>query len=264
MMISKHLTWLFVAVSAVLVGCEPTDKRAVVSEPLAYLDAPDTILTSQWERISEAAYKTLRKCTDSSNRSISEEIWDEAIQELKPIRVYIESYNVVIVLRESAGIEEGLYAHMVASSYIPSPDDFETLDYVYAHDPNGGICYGSIYRYRKKKENPIEIETLVSQIGTVALSQAGGETSRKYAQTIKTPGKNIHSKFWAEEIQRLIPVRVYNHRGNIAVVLRESSHLEEGVYIYILICSYFPRSGDDGFTFTNLGDSVFKYTRDLK
>lgn len=262
----KHLTRIFIVVSIVLVGCRPADKRAEVLDPLTYLDAPDTVPAPQWQRISEAARKTRQKHNFIKfGKVISEDKWEPAIRELRPIRVVTEpGGNVIIVLREFVDTEEGLYARLPRSSHYPLQREYEILDGVYTPEPAQGIRYDDIWRYLKKKENPTEISDLVSQIGTATLSRAGQETRSKYAKGSNTPVKNIRSEFWADEIQRLTPVGVYQHRGNIVVVLCESNDVEEGVYIYSWISSYFPRNGDDGFTFKHLEHSVFKYTRDLK
>ncbi len=60
----------------------------------------------------------------------------------------------------------------------------------------------------------------------------------------------IPSKYWAEPIKALRPVKVYLHRVNVVVVQRFQNNVEEGKYIYLSISSYLPHSGDDGFEFT--------------
>jgi len=75
------------------------------------------------------------------------------------------------------------------------------------------------------------------------------------------PSDEIAKKYWTDEIKRLKPIRVYRHRGNIVVVQRASANREEGLYISIMISSYAPQSGDDGFTFTDIGNSVYDFKR---
>jgi hypothetical protein len=61
---------------------------------------------------------------------------------------------------------------------------------------------------------------------------------------------DIPSKYWAEQIKALNPIKVCTHRVNIAIVLRVHDNVEEGKYVCILISSYLPQNGDDGFEFT--------------
>ena len=75
------------------------------------------------------------------------------------------------------------------------------------------------------------------------------------------PSDEIAKKYWTDEIKRLKPIRVYRHRGNIVVVQKASANREEGLYISIMISSYAPQSGDDGFTFTEIGNSVYDFKR---
>ena len=78
------------------------------------------------------------------------------------------------------------------------------------------------------------------------------------------PSVEIAKKYWTDEIKRLKPIRVYRHRGNIVVVQRASANWEEGLYISIMISSYAPQSGDDGFTFTEIGNSVYDFKRAIE
>jgi hypothetical protein len=73
--------------------------------------------------------------------------------------------------------------------------------------------------------------------------------------------ESIPESSWPGEIQALHPVRVYLHRANVAVVQKASDGVEEGKYICLLISSYAPRSGDDGFTFMNQDGSVYDFKR---
>jgi hypothetical protein len=75
------------------------------------------------------------------------------------------------------------------------------------------------------------------------------------------PSDEITKKYWTDEIKRLKPIRVYRHRSNIVVVQRASANIQEGLYISIMISSYAPQSGDDGFTFTDIGNSVYDFKR---
>ena len=78
------------------------------------------------------------------------------------------------------------------------------------------------------------------------------------------PSDEIAKQYWTDEIKRLKPIRVYRHRSNIVVVQKASANREEGLYISIMISSYAPRSGDDGFTFTDIGNSVYDFKRAIE
>lgn len=102
---------------------------------------------------------------------------------------------------------------------------------------------------------------------------AGTATHAAYIRSLspgQTASQDIPTEFWAKEITVLHPIRVYTHRVNLVVVQRESDAVEEGTYICLLISSYLPTSGDDGFTFQpnprdgsvyDLHQGVFAYTR---
>ncbi len=83
-------------------------------------------------------------------------------------------------------------------------------------------------------------------------------------------GNEIPPGCWAERIKALHPLKVYTHRANIVVVQRMNDGVEEGKYIDILISSYLPQTGDDGFVFSpnptsgntyQLGSGVFDFKR---
>lgn len=78
------------------------------------------------------------------------------------------------------------------------------------------------------------------------------------------PSDEIAKQYWTNEIKRLKPIRVYMHRSNIVVVQRASANIQEGKYISIMISSYAPRSGDDGFTFIDIGNSVYDFKRAIE
>lgn len=116
-----------------------------------------------------------------------------------------------------------------------------------------------------EKMETIDIESLVDQIGTATLSRSAEEmVSHRLLIAAEMPSGNIDPELWTKEIQRFKPIRVYGHRMNIVVVLSESYEAEDGLYIYIPISSYFPRDGDDGFTFKHLGDGVHTYRREVQ
>jgi len=94
------------------------------------------------------------------------------------------------------------------------------------------------------------------------------EALRIHAQYIKAinsgqqeRSEEIPKKYWTDEIKKLNPIKVYLHGTNIVVVQKETANKQEGLYIILMISSYAPRSGDDGFTFTDLGNSVYEFER---
>jgi len=97
------------------------------------------------------------------------------------------------------------------------------------------------------------------------LAGAAHETYIRYIKAVNSgaqkPSDEISKQYWTDEIKRLNPIRVYRHRSNIVVVQRASADWEEGLYISIIVSSYAPRSGDDGFTFKEIGDSVYDFKR---
>jgi len=101
---------------------------------------------------------------------------------------------------------------------------------------------------------------LPARLGTAAL-----QTHARYIKAVnagmQARSDEISPEYWAEEIKTLRPIKVYQHRCNMVVVQNASPGREEGTYISTLISSYAPRSGEDGFTFTEVGTSVYDFTR---
>lgn len=74
--------------------------------------------------------------------------------------------------------------------------------------------------------------------------------------------------YWAPEIARLQPVKVYTHRVNLVVVQRVQDGVEHGLYVYLPTSrlhpkeSWIPRSGVDGFVFReSWRRDVFHFSR---
>lgn len=97
------------------------------------------------------------------------------------------------------------------------------------------------------------------------LATAAFQTHIRYIKAVNSgshkPSDEIYKQYWTDEIKRLNPIRIYRHRSNIVVVQKESANREEGLYITIMISSYAPQSGDDGFTFIEMGNSVYDFKR---
>jgi hypothetical protein len=112
----------------------------------------------------------------------------------------------------------------------------------------------------KKKQNGEDAGLLPDNLAVSAL-----QTHIQYIKAVNSgvqgSSDEIAKKYWTDEIKMLEPIRVYRHRGNIVVVQRASANWEEGLYISIMISSYAPQSGDDGFTFTDIGNSVYDFKR---
>jgi len=97
------------------------------------------------------------------------------------------------------------------------------------------------------------------------LSVAALQTHARYIKAVNSgrqePSDEISKQYWTDEIKRLKPIKVYRHGTNIVAVQKETENRQEGLYITLMISSYMPRSGDDGFTFTEIGNSVYKFER---
>ena len=97
------------------------------------------------------------------------------------------------------------------------------------------------------------------------LSIAALQTHAQYIKAVNSGqqerSEEIPKKYWTDEIKKLNPIKAYWHKNNIAVVQKETGNKEEGLYISIMISSYAPRNGDDGFTFTDIGNSVYRFER---
>ena len=100
------------------------------------------------------------------------------------------------------------------------------------------------------------------------LAVAALETHIRYIKAVNSgeqkPSDEISKQYWSDEIKRLKPIKVYRHRSNIVVVQKASANIQEGKYISIMISSYAPQSGDDGFTFTDIGNSVYDFKRAIE
>jgi len=97
------------------------------------------------------------------------------------------------------------------------------------------------------------------------LAIAGLQTYARYIKAVNA-GTQVRSdeigpEYWAEEIKKLRPIKVYQHRCNMVVVQNVSPGREEGKYICTMISSYAPQSGEDGFAFSEVGSSVYDFTR---
>lgn len=80
---------------------------------------------------------------------------------------------------------------------------------------------------------------------TVAASTACSSTVSESREATVVPDA------WPEEIRALDPVSVYSHNMNTVVVRSTVDGVEYGTYIYRAVSSYWPQSGDDGFTFVS-------------
>ena len=73
-------------------------------------------------------------------------------------------------------------------------------------------------------------------------------------------GAEIPRRYWGAAIRKLRPIRVYDDRANVAIVLSEDRKKEEGLYVTVPISTYAP-GNDSRFTrFTPLtqpGDRFF-------
>jgi len=100
------------------------------------------------------------------------------------------------------------------------------------------------------------------------LAASALQTHIQYIKAVNSgaekPSVEISKLYWTDEIKRLKPITVYRHRGNIVVVQRASANRQEGLYISIMVSSYAPQSGDDGFTFIDIGNNVYDFKRAIE
>ncbi|MFA5863704.1 MAG: M56 family metallopeptidase [Phycisphaerae bacterium] len=61
----------------------------------------------------------MRKGKNSGDNGIAPELWTEPVRELKPLYVYTHMANLVVVLKKTDQVEEGLYIALPISSSIP-------------------------------------------------------------------------------------------------------------------------------------------------
>jgi len=120
-------------------------------------------------------------------------------------------------------------------------------------------CLFIAFGCQKKPDNE------VSGIIPDNLALAALQTHSQYIKAVNSgqqePSDEISEKYWTNEIKRLNPIKVYMHRINIVVAQKATANIQEGLYIAIMISSYAPQSGDDGFTFTEIGNSVYEFER---
>ncbi len=112
----------------------------------------------------------------------------------------------------------------------------------------------------QKKPESGEVSHIPENLSISAL-----QTHAQYIKAVNS-GKQerteeIAKKYWTDEIKKLNPIKVYLHGTNIVAVQKETANKQEGLYIILMISSYAPRSGDDGFAFTDLGNSVYRFER---
>ena len=112
----------------------------------------------------------------------------------------------------------------------------------------------------KKKPGSEDAGIIPDNLTTAAL-----QTHIQYIKAVNSGAQEasdeISKQYWTDEIKRLNPIKVYRHGTNIVVVQKATANRQEGLYIILMISSYAPNSGDDGFTFTDLGNSVYKFER---
>jgi hypothetical protein len=245
---------------------------------------------------SKGAPIRLVSCSDASRDATSMGLFDNKVP---AVRILAPPFNTDVVM--SLGITSGTESEWPSSVKLPTDELPEYI--VNAEDgswvPEQEVHQAVSFKYRVRidielvidgkiidlsrirlpanipivdkrklpyeKMETIDIESLVEQIGTATLSRSAEEmVSHRLLIAAEITSGNIDPELWTKEIQRLKPIRMYGHRMNIVVVLSENYEAEGGVYICIPISSYFPRDGDDGFTFEHLGDGVYRYRRELQ
>lgn len=225
-------------------------------------------------------------CRRSGDRPLSYvpvRCWVGSIGELKPLRVYRHAYHLVVMLdaSEEEGWESGLFIESMISSYAP----IDGLDgFWYQHV--GGRGLRGFFRWVERgdlgsreqrggcgqeevdeeQEDEVSVsdrmpEEWVAEFGLDALTRDALLTMRCDDVRGDWPLAEIDSSCWSGSIAEMQPVRVYNHRGHLAVVLDRSESVESGLYFTSMIASYLTVDGEDGFEFEDMGDGILLFTR---
>lgn len=123
------------------------------------------------------------------------------------------------------------------------------------------LCFGCLFVVPGCRSKPNDKDTHFPG----GLAGAAWQTCVDYmksdqANRMAAP-REIPHRYWANEIKALKPIRVYTHRVNLVAVQKVSDGVEQGKYINVIISSYVPQTGDDGFTFTDRGQGVYDFTR---
>ena len=120
----------------------PKESGTRVTSPSPILDK------AAREAVVAAAFDAVHKHMISESRDKSDEIapdlWGEAIERLRPIRVLDDLVNVFIVLKEDATSEEGFYVEVPISSHAPG-HDARFLLFEKMSEPDDK-SFGEIYR----------------------------------------------------------------------------------------------------------------------
>ena len=101
----------------------------------------------------------------------------------------------------------------------------------------------------------------MEKFGATTLVSDATWTLRRSITPEKEAPMEIPKECWVGSIGKLNPIRVYNHRFNLVVVLNSSETSENGLYISALQSSYGPRDGDDNFKFRLIERSVYAFER---
>lgn len=66
--------------------------------------------------------------------------------------------------------------------------------------------------------------------------------------------------YWHEDIKEMAPIRVYQHKNNLAIVLYENEHREAGIYVYVPSASYLPQN-DTTIEFVAINRNTYEFVR---
>jgi hypothetical protein len=78
---------------------------------------------------------------------------------------------------------------------------------------------------------------MVRELGAETLASDAERTLQRCVRPDKEAARTIATEFRVGSIRKLEPVRVYNHRSNLAVVLESSQGVEKGLYVCAMISS---------------------------
>jgi hypothetical protein len=104
------------------------------------------------------------------------------------------------------------------------------------------------------------------------IAQAALQSDKDYQTAFAAEGKKpvgwehgeyeIPPKYWTEALKELRPVKVYDHKLNVAIVLSIREGVEEGIFVFNVVSSWGPIGEDtDGFQFIRKPEERIVYFR---
>ena len=143
----QHHLLLTAFILGASVGCEKQPPQGVGIE--------QTIANIGGRAIAEAACATQHNHGHGYEGDVPRRKWERPIRRLRPIRVYLDSYNIVVVMQESPESEKGVYIQNRMSSLVRWSDQewqFGQILYDPARDDHTPVMTGSLMTYVRNKQ----------------------------------------------------------------------------------------------------------------